>query len=253
LRGQPGAKRLPEAGRQVDCLAAIPISQGGKFMAANSRWLAVCSLLLGIIVQEPSAQEPKPAMRPITDAESILAVYREDWGLYSRGEPTIIFSAWPDGSIIWSGDRLMGGPPYRAGHIDPKRVTAFLSRLEKDGFFADAKLNDANFGPDSQFTTMFIKSGKKQVKMCSWHELMEDSDTLVVDNHGAAILNGRRRLDELRKAPAHYLFYRFVWSETRSRLADLVPAESTATGGKPVMKAGKLSWQEPAATRALRP
>jgi hypothetical protein len=222
-------------------------------MPANSRWLALLSLLLGIIVSEPSAQEPKPAMRPITDAESILAVYREDWGRGSRGEPAIIFATWPDGSVIWSGDRLMGGPPYRAGHIGPKRVAALLSRLEKDGFFADAKLNDANFGPDSRFTTLFIKSGKKQVKMCSWHELMEDSDKLVADDGGAAILNGRRRLDVLREAPAHYLFYRFVWAETRTRLADLVPAESSATDGKPVMKAGKLSWQEPAATSVRRP
>ena len=222
-------------------------------MPANSRSLAVYSLLFGIIVQEPLAQEPKSAMRPITDAESILAVYREDWSLDSSGGPAIIFAAWPDGFIVWSGDRVMGGPPYRAGHIDPKRVTALLSRFDKDGLFADKKLNDAHFGPDSQFTTLFIKSGKKQVKMCSWHELMEDSDELVADDHGAAILNGRRRLDVLRKAPADYLFYRFVWSETRSRLADLIPAESTATGGKPVMKAGKLSWQEPAATRVRRP
>ena len=66
-------------------------------MPANSRWLAAYSLLVGIIVPEPSAQEPKPAMRPITDAESILAVYREDWGLHSSGEPAIIFAAWPDG------------------------------------------------------------------------------------------------------------------------------------------------------------
>ncbi len=222
-------------------------------MPVNSRWLAVYSLLLGIILPEPLAQEPKPMMRPIMDAESILAVYREDWGHHSEGEPAIIFAAWPDGFSAWSGDRLMGGPPYRAGHIDPKRLAALLSRFEKDGLFADKKLNDANFGPDSQFTTLFIKSGKKQVKMCSWHELMEDSDKLVADDHGAAVLDGRRRLDVLRKTPADYLFYRFVWSETRSRLADLIPAESTATGGKPVMKAGKLSWQEPAATRARRP
>jgi hypothetical protein len=89
--------------------------------------------------------------------------------------------------------------------------------------------------------------------MSSWHDLMEESDKLVADHHGATVLDDRRRLDVLRKAPADYLFYRFVWSETRSRLADLIPAESTAIAGKPVMKAGKLSWQEPAATRAGHP
>ena len=222
-------------------------------MPTNSRWLAVYPLLLGLIVPELSAEEPKPAMRPITDSESVLAVYHQDWGLGSGGGAPIIFAAWPDGFIVWSADRLMGGPPYRAAHIDPKRVTALLSRFDKDGLFAHERLNDANFGPDSQFTTLFIKSGKKQVKMCSWHELMEDSDNLVADQNGAGVLDGRRRLDVLRKAPADYLFYRFVWSETRGRLADLTPADSTATGGKPVMKAGKLSWQEPPAAPTRRP
>ena len=106
-------------------------------MPTISRWLAVYPLLLGLIVPELSAEKPKPAMRPISDAESVLAVYRQDWGLSSGGEPAIIFAAWPDGFIVWSSDRLMGGPPYRSGHIDPKRVTALLSRFDKDGLFAD--------------------------------------------------------------------------------------------------------------------
>jgi len=147
----------------------------------------------------------------------------------------------------------MGGPPYRAGRVDPKRVSALLARFERDGLFADESLDRGNFGPDSQFTTVLVKSGKKQVKMCSWHELYEEGGGLVVDQGGVSPLNGRRRLDVLRKAPADYLFYRFVWSETRSRLADLIPCESTAIRGKPVMKAGKLSWQEPAATGTRRP
>jgi hypothetical protein len=130
-------------------------------MPASSRWLAVYFLLLGSIVPKLSAQEPKPAIRPISNAESVLAVYRQDWGLFSGGKPAIIFAAWPDGFVVWSGDRLKGGPPYRAAHIDPRRVTALLSRFDKDGLFADERLNDAKIGPDSQFTTLFIKSGKK--------------------------------------------------------------------------------------------
>jgi hypothetical protein len=221
-------------------------------MPANSRWLAVYTLLLGLIVPELSADEPKPVMRPISEAESILAVYREDLGRASRGT-AIILAIWPDGFIVWSSDRVMGGPPYHAGHIDPKRVTTLLSRFDKDGLFAHERLNQSHFGPDSQFNTLFIKSGKKQVKMCSWHEIMEESDELVADQHGASVLGGDRRLDVLGREPADYLFYRFVWSETRTRLADLIPAEGTATNGRPVMKAGKISWQEPAATRTRRP
>ena len=86
-----------------------------------------------------------------------------------------------------------------------------------------------------------------QVKMRSWHELFEESDKVVVDHRGVAALDGRRRLDVLREAPAEYLFFRTVWSDTRGRLNDLLPTESSASAGKPVMKSGVLTWQEPAA------
>jgi hypothetical protein len=221
-------------------------------MTARARWLALYALLLGLNVSKLSADEPKPAMRPISDAESVLAVYRQDWGLASSGKPAIILAAWPDGLIVWSDDRLRGGPPYRAGHVDPRRVKALLTAFDQDGLFADERLNDGHFGPDSQFTTVFVKSGKKQVEMRSWHELYEEGGGLVVDHHGVSFLDGRHKLDVLRKAPADYLFFRLVWSETRSKLAELMPGESTVTGGKPVMRAGKLSWQEASATSTDR-
>jgi hypothetical protein len=63
----------------------------------------------------------------------------------------------------------------------------------------------------------------------------------------AAEPEGRHRLTALQEAPRDYLFFRYVWSETRHRLADLIPAEGTPTDGKPVMEAGVLSWREPAA------
>jgi hypothetical protein len=211
------------------------------------RQAAVSVLLFGLCVSALHPEAPKQLMRPIAKADSVLAVYHEDGGLTSSGEPAIIFVAWPSGHMVWSRDRLKGGAPYRSGRVDPKKVTALLARFDKDGLFADDKLNRAHFGPDSQFITVLIKSGKKQVRMQSWHELFEASNNFVADRSGAALLGGRRRLDVLRKAPADYLFYRFVWSETRAKLTDLIPSESTGSAGKPFMKAGVLSWQEPAA------
>jgi hypothetical protein len=208
----------------------------------------VLCLIVGLCNALGRADEPKVRARPITEAESVLAVYREDWGLASSGGPAIILAAWPDGQIVWSKDRLNGGTPYFAGSVDPKKVAALLSRFEKVGLFADEKLNRAHFGPDSQFNTVLVKSGKKQVKMQSWHELNEVSDNIVADHRGAVLLEGRRRLDELRKAPADYLFFRAVWSETRTELSDLIPGESVPTTGRPAMKAGVLSWLEGAVT-----
>jgi hypothetical protein len=207
----------------------------------------ICLLFVALIVAQVRAGEPNNTIRAITDAESVIAVYREDWGLDSAGKPAIIFAAWPDGHVVWSGDRLNGGAPYHAGHVEPKKIAALLTRFEKDGLLADKELNRAHFGPDSLFITILIKSGQKQVKMMSWHELFERSGRIVVTGSGGAeVLESRRRLDVLRKEPADYLFFRFVWSETRAKLAELNPCDSSASVGTPVMKAGVLSWQESA-------
>ena len=216
------------------------IQKGERIMRS-----AFVSFLVVVSAAAVCGAEPKTKVRPITEAESVLAVYHDDWGLGSRGGPGIIFAAWPDGHVVWSDDHLKGGPPYRTGDVDPKKVTALLARFAKDGLFADKKLNQSNFGPDSSFITVFVKSGKKQVKMASWHELFEATEKTVVTHNGVSGLEGQRRLDVLRKEPADYLFYRFVWSETRGRLNELIPVYSIASDGEPVMKAGILSWQEP--------
>src|SRR5437762_340377 len=110
---------------------------------------AVASVLLVACASALHAAEPKLAVRPISEAESVLAVYHEDWGLFSSGDPAVILVAWPDGHVVWSGDRVKGGAPYRAGRVDPKRVAALLARCDTDGLFADEKLNRPHFGPDA--------------------------------------------------------------------------------------------------------
>jgi hypothetical protein len=195
-----------------------------------------------------AVDDPKEITRPITEADSVVAVYWDDWGHFASKGPTIILLAWPDGHIIWSGDRLKGGAPYFTGDIDPKKVATLLARFDKDGLFADEKLSHLDRAIHSQFITVFIKSGKKKVEMQSWHELMEGTYDVVADQRGVTSdLEGRRRLDVLRKAPADYLFYRFVWTETRAKVTDLIPLERIASAGKPFMRAGVLSWKEPAA------
>jgi hypothetical protein len=213
------------------------------------RQLFLATFALVVFATTMSAEEPKVTVRPITEADSVLAVYYKDHGLGSRGGPGLILAAWPDGHIVWSGDRLKGGAPYRAGRVDPKKISALLGRFEKEGLFSDETLNQAHFGPDSEFLTVFIKSGKQQVQMQSWHELFEESDNLVATEGGVSVLEGRRRLDVLRKAKPEYLFFRTVWSETRDRLSGLIPAEGAKTAGQPVMKAGELSWHEPAGSK----
>lgn len=195
------------------------------------------------MIVEKEGAKAESATRPITEAESVVAVYSHCGGRSVDG-PAVMFVAWPDGCVIWSEDKQKGGAPYRTGKTDPKKITALLANFDDDGLFGNKKLNRAYFGPDSSFVTVLVKSGKRQLKMESWHELYENDGKGVATDRGAGGLQGRRRLDVLSEEPSDYLFFRFVWSETRGKLAGLIPIESTKTNGKPVMDAGELSWLE---------
>jgi hypothetical protein len=153
----------------------------------------------------------------------VLAVYREDEGFSFTRTASLILAIWPDGSVVWSTDRLGGGPPYRTGTVDPKRVTALLSAFEKDGAFADEKLKRPRFNSHMSFMTILVKSGKRQLKMQSCHELGEASGNLVDTGLGPS------------------------WLEGRSKLADLIPSDSKPIAGKLVRKRDSRdswSWQE---------
>lgn len=192
-----------------------------------------------------SADEQEFEERPISEADSVVAIYYDDWGLASAGKTRIIFAAWPDGHAVWSEDRLKGGPPYRTGDFDPAKVTNLFSRLDKDGLFSNKTLNSSHFGPDSQFTTIYIKSAKKRFEAASWHEVYENSGKVVDDGEGLTPLNGRRRFDVLQKSSPDYIFFRMGWSETRGRIIDLIPSDSQISEGRPHKKAGVLTWREP--------
>jgi len=183
--------------------------------------------------------------RPIEMADSVLAIYPENLGLV-RGPriPAIILVIWPDGQVIWSTDRVNGGPPYFSGKVEPADVLVVLADVERDGLFADERLNDAHFGPDSGFTTLLVKWGKRQVKMQSWHERYEANGKTIAGSHGVSGLEGKRRFEALAKEPADYLHYRLVWSETRGRLIDLIPAAGKQVEGGPIMKDRRLVWQD---------
>src|SRR5262249_15874534 len=166
----------------------------------------------------------------------------------------VILAIWPDGRVVWSEDRLRGGPPYFEGRVQPKRVNALLSQFEADGLFAGEDLNYGRFGPHTQFTPVLPSPGKKQVRMKSWHELAEATGKVVGTSHVLVPLDGRRRLEVLRKEPAEYLYFQVAWSETRRRLAELIPREGKPTAGRPVLKAGVMSWQdEPAKAEPTGP
>src|SRR5262245_26905504 len=208
------------------------------------KYLFVCCITAAVAYGVVRAEAPKPTSRSISTAESVLAVYVESLGFVPADYHPLLLAMWPDGTAVWSTDRLKGGAPYRTGKVEPKRVTEFLKRVESDGLFADKKSRWSHFGPDSRFTTILLKSGKDSITMQSWHELGEAGGGWAGTDGGLTMLDGKRRLDVIRKSSAEFLYFRFVWAETRGRLNDLMPAESQPTSGRPVMKAGEYYWEE---------
>lgn len=206
--------------------------------------IPACLLLVAFTSVVASSNDEQQKGKPITNAQTVFAVYTEDWGLASSGTPNLILAVWDDGQLVWSEDRLHGGSPYRTGQIAPKKLTALLSHMEQDGMFADKKLAQSNFGPDSQFTTILLKSGKHQLKMQSWHELFEENGKVVATKSGIVPLNGRRRLDVLQMQPPEYLYYRLVWGAIRASSSRLIPSNGKSVEGRVLMKAGIMSWEE---------
>lgn len=205
--------------------------------------LAVLSLAAAppaVIADDP------PAERPITGADTVLAVFSTDMGLRAGPpfkKPVVVI--WPDGKAVWSRDRVVGGPPYFEGRADPKAVASLLDRLDQDGLFADKSLTQAHVPPDYLFNTVLVRSGKKRVKMESSHEFAEQFPGGVYSHVGVSDLPpGVRRLDALRKGPAEWLYYRMVWAETRGKIADLLPAEGKPSVGAPDERPEGLFWRD---------
>jgi hypothetical protein len=200
---------------------------------------SVTALLLAVAAQAGTGD----GLRPITKADGVIAVFRHGAG-FGAAELKVVVVAWADGHVVWSEDQQSGGTPYRSGAVPPERVMAALRRLERDGALADKRLGQANVGPDSQFTSIFVKKEALQLRMDSWHELSEERGGVAASYGLTALPEGQTRLGFLRKEPADYLYYRLAWAEIRLLAASLIPTDGKPTDARPAMEAGILSWRE---------
>jgi hypothetical protein len=204
----------------------------------------MCPALTVLAVFTAGPTLPPIGVRPVSEADNVLAVLYTNNGLLSNGVPKAILIVWPDGYAVWSKDRIEGGPPYTAGRVDLKKYAALVAEFDRDGLFNDKKLGELNYGPDAEYNSVLVKAGKKRVEMHSWHEVAEAGRNLVARESGQEPLRGRRRLAVLKTEPADYLYYRMVWAETRLKLAALLPETGTPTRGGLEKKAGETTWRE---------
>ena len=179
-----------------------------------------------------------PQSRPITEADSVIVIYTLHDELVSSGGPQLLVSVWSDGHIIWSNNKIRGGPPYRSGSVEPAKVKSLLSQLERDNVFTNKKLLRANFGPDAATTVVFVKKGKQLLKMQSWHELYEERGMSVALERGLTPLGGRNIEEALKHESKDYQNYRATWKRIRGLVRGLIPKKSSPMKGTLSMKAG---------------
>lgn len=205
-----------------------------------TRWALFSIACVMLLNSRVLAAGPKA----ITDADAVLAIYNEDWGLASVGEPQLIFCLWEDGTVVWSEDQLKGGAPFKTAKLPPEALSKTLKRFDDRGAFDLPVKNRSHWGPDSRFTKIVVRGTGIQFELESWHELSEAGGKAIADAHGLRGLEaGEKLIPALATQPAEYLHFRLVWLEVRLAAANLIPKSGAPVTGTATMHAGKLTWR----------
>jgi hypothetical protein len=159
--------------------------------------------------------------------------------VHEGADDPILMAVWSDGLVIWAKDQVKGGPPFLTARVEATKVDEFLTHLAKKKVFEKDEDFLVHFGPDSDYHSLRIRSGKKQVELLSWHELFEANPNLIATSHGITSLDGEKREDVLKADAKEYQEFRKLWSEIRDFTTSLIPRE-----GKPYPQALKLKFDE---------
>jgi hypothetical protein len=182
--------------------------------------------------------------RPITQADTVLAVWYEDVGRCWH-IPKLILAAWPDGHVVWSRNRVEGGPPYYMSDVEPQTIAAALTRFKEDGIFACRNLRRSR-GPsaDSPSQVLLLRFGLYRLKMETVHELYAGAPMVTLDQTPAILTRGTP-VEALERESASALHFRLIWCELRRSLDDLIPASGELIDGELVMEGDRRFWREP--------
>ena len=210
----------------ITCAAILPTQQphGSKSVLA---------------FRTPTA--PEDDLVPITNADSVIAILAEDYGLRANGGPKLISAIWPDGQMIWSENPVLGGEPYFSGTITPGEFVRVFKRIESDGYFSIESLKHDRVGPDSKFTSIVLKNKESKLRMTSWHEVFESNGKTVCTSGGVRPLRGKR-LEPLANDKLEYVHYRLAWAELRLMISQLTPSDSKTIKGEIHSESGVYSW-----------
>jgi hypothetical protein len=154
------------------------------------------------------------------------------------GQPRIrvISAIWRNGDVVWSQDRLYGGPPYYVAHIDAKRVDIAIGQLESMGVFSTKNrfIAAGCVVLDLPYTEIYLSNGIDSILTASCHEICETNPAVAVTSSGIVAIGEHSRTEQLRGDTEEFQQFRLLWSEIQSTLRGLVPTEGRPCQGTPL-------------------
>jgi hypothetical protein len=99
----------------------------------------------------PAPTEPEPP-KPVAAVTYVISYPTPNEKLPRR----LITGVWSDGTVVTSGNRETGGPPYTSRKIDPAKVKSLAADLDALKFFTDEELKKQpnRYPPDASYTAV---------------------------------------------------------------------------------------------------
>ena len=161
--------------------------------------------------------DPTPPHLLVGREVPLVSAVRED----ADGR-VLILGLWADGRLVWSEDRVFGGPPYHETHLGPKRTS---DALHVFGRLFDRWEGDllAYHPPGASRVELIYGAGGKDRRLASWHEAFERNPEMVVTERGVEPLGKRSRAEVLAGCSREYRRFRVLWKDVRRMMEGLVP------------------------------
>lgn len=152
-------------------------------------------------------------------------------GLLEEWEHPIILAMWRDGTVIWSEDKLRGGPPYLQGFISAEHVQRALTEMNRLGYLREKPMKWVNMGVESNTIVIVIRDRERRVFLQSWHELFEhENPDRVATSTSEVGVDRDDRERVLATQPAEYRVHRQAYTEIRKLLDGMIPARKYPVG-----------------------
>ena len=171
---------------------------------------------------------PSARCRGVTEARDVFAVFSEDGGLMASEAPLLILALWSDGTMVWSADQSRGGPPYRTGNVGPAAFSELAKYVLRNDALGDSRLRRSWAPWDAPFTTILIRSGGRELRMRSDHDL----------NGLSPEESGSHEMSE------DYRAFRVFWDDVRREALALIPDDGASVDGYLSMKRGSITWRD---------